>query len=190
MQQADPVTTGLQIVPRNRAVDGTASTVVERRRGYAGGMAGVVRREQRKGEKGISSGPSSCTHARSQRERSLASWNVFGSSRRWGLDRRPDLEWRLIARYRQAHKQPKLYLDAVGCQPGAPQSVYVRSASLLHCHSSRSTAEDNVLLNHNFVRHQPTCLPSSNGAQSAAPSAASTGWPHHFLSQAFYLKWH
>jgi hypothetical protein len=33
-----------------------------------------------------------------QRERNLASRNVFGLSRRWGLDRRPDLEWRLIAR--------------------------------------------------------------------------------------------
>jgi hypothetical protein len=71
-----------------------------------------------------------------QRERSLLEclW-VFSAL---GLDRRPDLEWRLIARYRQTHKQPKLYLDAVGCQPGAvlavrPQSVYVRSASLLHC---------------------------------------------------------
>jgi hypothetical protein len=67
-----------------------------------------------------------------QRERSLPSWNAFGFSRRWGLDRRPDLEWRLIARYRQAHNQPKLYLDAVGCLLGAvlavqPQNIHVRA---------------------------------------------------------------
>jgi hypothetical protein len=73
-----------------------------------------------------------------QCERSLASWNVFGSSRRWGLDRRPDLEWRLIARCHQSHKQPKLYLDAVGCPPGAvlavqPQSIYVLRASPRSC---------------------------------------------------------
>jgi hypothetical protein len=48
-------------------------------------------------------------------ERSLAFWNVFGSSRHWDLDRRLDMEWRLIARYHQAHTQPKLYLDAVVC---------------------------------------------------------------------------
>jgi hypothetical protein len=62
------------------------------------------------------------------------------ASRRWGLDRRPDLEWRLIARYLRAHKQPKLYLDAVDGQAGAvsivqpqAQGIDVRSSPLPCC---------------------------------------------------------
>jgi hypothetical protein len=123
-----------------------------------------------------------------QRERSLLECLWLLSA--LGLDRRPDLEWRLIARYRQAHRQPKLYLDAVGGQPGAvlavrPQSVYVRCASLLNCckltvhHVASRTC---VQFNQAFLRNQPTHAPTSNGAQSAALSAASKGRPRSFPS--------
>lgn len=127
-----------------------------------------------------------------QRERSLASWNVFGSSRRWGLDRRPDLEWRLIARCHQSHKQPKLYLDAVGCPPGAVLAVQPQSishptciASLLHTHRL-SISQYSHLLKDSKAALPPQSAHVCTGAESAAPSAALASIISS--SQAFYLK--
>jgi hypothetical protein len=80
-----------------------------------------VRGTKRERARRISGHPSFMYSGGPQRERSLASRNVLGFS---ALDRRPDLEWRLIATHR-AHKQPKLYFDASAVRPQKIHRTYL-----------------------------------------------------------------